>query len=206
MLSFGRHFPPLHSLIPASLMPEGGSKLLLALIFFIIGEMAIAPHAFGRDGREGSQQIIPRRHFSPQNSPEQGDLKQGVMALVERAVKHLQQVDKKKAYEDFSTDARFRPNGLYIFCYDTKGVTLADGARPLLIGRSLLAVRDAKGQNIIAAMLALVTPAADQSGVPIERGWVKFLWPNALTKKLQERAAFVQKTSDGLCGAAYFTP
>jgi cytochrome c len=59
-----------------------------------------------------------------------------------------------KAVSDKSNTA-FHDRDLYPFIYDMKGVCVAHGARPALIGKNLIDLKDQDGKYLIQEMVAL---------------------------------------------------
>jgi hypothetical protein len=117
-------------------------------------------------------------------------------ALVERAVAHIKEVGKEKAFEDFNDpQGSFVEGDLYIFVEDMTATNLAHGANRALVGKSLYDLKDADGKLIGRELVSV----AQGSG----EGWVSYKWPNPVSKKIEEKATFVRKVDDFmvLCGA-----
>ena len=118
-------------------------------------------------------------------------------AFSERAAAHILQVGEEKAFADFTRrDGGFHDGELYVFCYDRKGVNKAHGGNPSFVGRNLLHIKDPDGtepNNRIVKM-----------GFEHGRGWVDFKWPNPVTKKIEDKSAYVIRTNDVVCGAGYY--
>ena len=118
-------------------------------------------------------------------------------AFSERASAHILQVGEEKAFADFTRrDGGFHDGELYVFCYDRKGVNMAHGGNASFVGRNLLHIKDPDGaepNNRIVKM-----------GFEHGRGWVDFKWPNPVTKKIQDKSAYVIRTNDVVCGVGYY--
>jgi len=117
-------------------------------------------------------------------------------ALVERAVQHIKEAGKEKAFEDFDDPkGNFVEGDLYIFVEDMMAVNLAHGANKALLGKSLFDVKDADGKSIGREFVAV----AQTSG----EGWVSYKWPNPVSKKIEEKLTYVLKMGDMIvmCGA-----
>jgi signal transduction histidine kinase len=117
-------------------------------------------------------------------------------ALVERAVQHIKEVGKEKAFEDFNdSKGSFVEGDLYIFVEDMTATNLAHGANKGLIGKSVYDLKDADGKLIGREFIAV----AQASG----EGWVSYKWPNPISKKIEEKSTYVKKVDDMmiLCGA-----
>ena len=118
-------------------------------------------------------------------------------AFSERAAAHIEQVGEEKAFADFTRrDGGFVDGALYVFCYDRKGVSKAHGGNPALVGRNLLRIKDPDGAEPIMRIQAL--------GFGEGRGWVDFKWPNAVSKKIENKSAYIIHTGAVICGAGYY--
>jgi signal transduction histidine kinase len=118
-------------------------------------------------------------------------------AFSERASAHIKQVGEKRAFADFTRpDGGFVDGELYVFCYDRKGMNMAHGGNRSFVGRNLLHIKDPDGiepNNLIVKM-----------GFEHERGWVDFKWPNPVTKRIEDKSAYVIRTNDVVCGVGYY--
>ena len=83
-----------------------------------------------------------------------------------------------------------------MFCYDRAGVNKAHGANPLFVGKNLLHIKDPDGKEPNLEIL--------KTGFERGQGWVVFKWPNPITKKIQQKSAYVIRTNDVVCGVGYY--
>jgi cytochrome c len=124
-------------------------------------------------------------------SPEQAK------AFSERAAAYIERVGEEKAFTDFTRpDGGFVDGELYVFCYDHSGTNKAHGGNPAFVGRNLLHIKDPDGAEPNAR---IVTMGFEQG-----RGWVDFKWPNPVTKRIENKSAFVIRTHDVTCGVGYY--
>ncbi len=100
-----------------------------------------------------------------------------------------------KAVSDKSI-AAFHDRDLYPFIYDLKGTCVAHGARPALIGKNLIDLKDQDGKYLIREMVAI----ADGAG----SGWVDYKWPNPLTNKIEDKTSYVEKMGDYFVGVGVY--
>jgi len=84
----------------------------------------------------------------------------------------------------------FHDRDLYVFIYDLSGVCVAHGARPALIGKNLIDIKDQDGKYLIREMVAIAKGAGSGSG------WVDYKWPNPQTNKIEDKSSFVEKLGD----------
>ena len=121
-------------------------------------------------------------------------------------VKRVQEQFKKdgpeatfKAVSDKSTKA-YHDRDLYPFIYfregDKKGVCVAHGARPALIGKNLYDLKDQDGKYLVRAL-------ADIANGP-GSGWVDYKWPNPITNKIEDKSSYVEKMGDYFVGVGIY--
>jgi signal transduction histidine kinase len=82
----------------------------------------------------------------------------------------------------------FRDRDLYPFVYDVTGRCVAHGARPALIGKSLIDIKDQDGKFLIREMITMVNGPG--------HGWVDYKWPNPITNKIEDKTSYVEKLGD----------
>ncbi len=122
------------------------------------------------------------------------------VAMVKKAAAYLKENGKEKAFAEFN-----KPNGpfvdrdLYIFAYSANGdgINLAHGANPSLIGKNLLALRDADGKAIIKGIIETGNNKAGS-------GWVDYKWPNPVTKAVEQKTSYVEKVGDVVLGSGVY--
>lgn len=100
-----------------------------------------------------------------------------------------------KAVSDKSTTA-FHDRDLYPFIYDMKGTCVAHGARPALIGKNLIDLKDQDGKYLIQEMVAIATAPGS--------GWVDYKWPNPLTNKIEDKTSYVEKMGNYFVGVGVY--
>jgi signal transduction histidine kinase len=83
----------------------------------------------------------------------------------------------------------FHDRDLYPFVYDMKGRCVAHGARPALIGKNLIDIKDQDGKFLIREMIDMVNGPG--------HGWVDYKWPNPITNKIEDKTSYVEKLGDG---------
>jgi signal transduction histidine kinase len=98
-----------------------------------------------------------------------------------------------KAVSDKSV-AEFHDRDLYPFVYDMSGTCVAHGARPALIGKNLIELKDQDGKYLIREMVEI----AKGSG----SGWINYKWPNPLSNKIEDKASYVEKIGDYFVGVS----
>jgi cytochrome c len=118
-------------------------------------------------------------------------------AFSERAAGYIREVGEAKAFADFTRrDGGFVEGELYVFCYDRAGVNMAHGGNPLFVGKNLLHIKDPDGKEPNFEIV--------KTGFEQDQGWVDFKWPNPVTKKIQQKSAYVIHTNAVVCGVGYY--
>lgn len=100
-----------------------------------------------------------------------------------------------KAVSDKSI-GEFHDRDLYPFVYDMKGNCVAHGARPALIGKNLLDLKDQDGKYLIHEIIDI----ANGPGT----GWVEYKWPNPLNNKIEDKASYIAKMGDYVVGVGVY--
>jgi signal transduction histidine kinase len=100
-----------------------------------------------------------------------------------------------KAVSDKSV-ASFHDRDLYPFIYDLSGRCVAHGARPALIGKNLLDLKDQDGKYLIREMVGIARGPGS--------GWVNYKWPNPLSNKIEDKTSYVEKMGDYFVGVGVY--
>lgn len=100
-----------------------------------------------------------------------------------------------KAVSDKSV-AAFHDRDLYPFIYDMSGNCLAHGARPALIGKNLMELKDQDGKYLIREMVDI----ANGPGT----GWIAYKWPNPINNKIEDKASYVEKMGNYFVGVGVY--
>ena len=123
---------------------------------------------------------------------------QEVQAFVERAVAHIRDVGRERAFADFnSPGGGFVDGELYVYCDAADGTVIAHGGNPRLVGINLLGVRDPDGKLPNVEMRRIAFTQGN--------GWLEFRWPNPATNRIELKDAYVLKVDDNtMCGSGYY--
>ena len=100
-----------------------------------------------------------------------------------------------KEVSDKSTKA-FHDRDLYPFIYNLSGVCVAHGARPALIGRNLIDLKDQDGKYLIREMVAIAKGKGD--------GWVDYKWPNPLNNKIEDKSSYIERMGNYFVGVGIY--
>ena len=115
-------------------------------------------------------------------------------AMAIKAAEYLKANGAEKAFPEFNAkDGPWHDRDLYITVQDSKGVMLAHGTNPGLIGKSLIDLRDVDGKPFEREMLAVT-----------DTGWVDFKWQNPLTKAVEPKRQYIIRVGDYLIGVGAY--
>jgi len=91
-------------------------------------------------------------------------------------------------------DGGFIDRDLYVFVFDSKGNFKAHGAKPVLVGKGGLAMKDVSGFSFVQAFIDVKDTA-----------WVDYKWPDVVDEgKIKEKSTYVIKVGDYTIGVGYF--
>ncbi len=119
------------------------------------------------------------------------------MAMVKKGVEFLKANGQEKAFAEFNDpNGKFIKGDLYVMVYDMHGLNKAHGGNPKLIGKNLLEIKDANGVYIVKSFIEV---AKDKG-----KGWVDYMWPNTVTKAVEQKSTYVEKVDDLLIGVGIY--
>jgi cytochrome c len=123
--------------------------------------------------------------------------KDDAIALVDKAVVHVNSVGKDKALADFQ-DAKgaFVKGDLYVFAYTLEGVIIAHPMNQKLVGKDMTEVKDSDGKFFTKDFIATVKGPG--------KGWVDYNWTNPTSKKIEAKSSYVAKAGDIFVGCGIY--
>lgn len=118
--------------------------------------------------------------------------------MVEKAVQYIKERGRDVTFAKISDpeDKEFHYKDLYVFVYDMEGKNLAHGTKPVLVGRTLLNLKDMKGNYLIKDLIL----KAKTDG----KGWVDYYWPNPVTRKTMEKSSYIHRIGNILVGVGIY--
>ncbi len=90
----------------------------------------------------------------------------------------------------------FHDRDLYPFIYDLQGINVAHGARPALIGKNLISLKDQDGVYLIRSMIVI----AKEQG----NGWIDYKWPNPITDRIEDKSSYIERMGDYFVGVGVY--
>lgn len=116
-------------------------------------------------------------------------------AMVKKAVAEIK-ANKEKALAEISNPkGKFVDRDLYIFVYDMKGKCVAHGFNQKMIGKDLIEMKDPDGKFYVKERIEI----AKTKG----KGWQDYKYTNPVSKKIENKSAYLEKVDDLIvgCGA-----
>lgn len=117
-------------------------------------------------------------------------------AMVGKAATFMKANGKEKAFREFTEGTHFKKNDLYVFIVDMKGVILAHGGNPRLVGKDLSGLKDADGKLFIKEIV-------DETNTK-GSGWSDYKWAHPVTKKIDLKSTYFQKADDVIIGCGIY--
>ncbi|MGA3002731.1 MAG: cache domain-containing protein [Acetobacteraceae bacterium] len=115
-------------------------------------------------------------------------------ALAIKAAEYLKAVGPEKALPEFSAkDGPWHDRDLYVTVEDSKGVMVAHGTNPGLIGRSVLELKDVDGKPFNHEIQAVKDTA-----------WVEYKWQNPITKAVETKRQYTIRVGDYVVGVGAY--
>lgn len=122
------------------------------------------------------------------------------VAMVKRVQDTFRKEGAQETFKEVSdkSNKAFHDRDLYPFIYDMSGVCVAHGARPALIGKKLIDLKDQDGKYLIREMVKIAQTGGS--------GWVDYKWPNPLTNKIEDKSSYIEKMGDYFIGVGIYKP
>jgi cytochrome c len=116
--------------------------------------------------------------------------------LAEKAAEYLKANGPDKSFPVFQAkDGGFQDRDLYVTVADTKGVMLANGAMPALIGKNLIDLKDVEGKPFEREIVAIKDAA-----------WVEFKWRNPMSNTVELKRTYQIRVGDYIVGVGAYVP
>lgn len=119
------------------------------------------------------------------------------VAIVKKAVAFMKSNGKDKTLAEVGNKSgAFIDRDLYLSVYDLKGVVLAHGVNPKLVGKDVSSLKDADDKEFMKDILN----KAKANG----KGVSDYKWPNPVTQKIQAKSAYFEKVDDIILSCGYY--
>jgi cytochrome c len=121
------------------------------------------------------------------------------IAIVQKAAAFMKANGKEKLIQAVNAkDPAFSQGELYVAVRDQKGINLAHGANPTLVGKDLVDVPDANGKLFRREILEL----AKIKG----KGWVDYVYRNPANGKMEHKTTYIMSVGDVTLEAGIYKP
>ena len=118
-------------------------------------------------------------------------------AMVKKAITLIKTDGKDKAFAEISNPkGKFVDRDLYIFVYDMGGKCVAHGFNQKMIGKDLIEMKDSDGKLYVKER----TEIAKTKG----KGWQDYKYTNPLSKKIEQKTAYIEKIDDMIVGCGVY--
>lgn len=119
------------------------------------------------------------------------------VAMVRRVQDKFLKDGKEATFTAVTAKAReFHDRDLYPFIYTMGGIVVAHGAKPELVGKTLIDFQDQNGKYLIREMVDVARGPG--------RGWVDYSWTNPRTNAVEDKSAYVEKMGDFFVGVGVY--
>ena len=104
---------------------------------------------------------------------------------------------KDKVFAEINNPkGKFTDRDLYIFVYDMNGKCVAHGFNQKMIGKDLVDMKDPDGKFYVKERIEISKTKG--------KGWQDYKFTNPLTKKLENKTAYVEKLDDLIVGSGAY--
>lgn len=122
---------------------------------------------------------------------------QDAVALVKKAVAHVQKNGLERALKDFNQpDGGFTDRDLYIVVLDLNGKCLAHGVNARIVGKDLSGFKDGDGKAFVQEELRI----AKANG----SGWVDFKFVNPASRNIENKVQYLERVGEVIVMSGYY--
>ncbi len=123
--------------------------------------------------------------------------KDEAVALVKKAIEFIKANGNEKAFAEFDNPkGQFVDRDLYIVVYDMNGKCLAHGQKKSMMGKELIDLKDVDGKPFMRERIDMMKKQ--------NSGWQDYKFMNPLTKKVEPKEMYVERTGDLIVGAGAY--
>jgi cytochrome c len=124
--------------------------------------------------------------------------KDQAVAMVKKAIEYIKANGNEKAFAEIDNPkGQFVDRDLYVVVYDMNGKCLAHGQKKSMVGKSMIDFKDVDGKLFMQERVALMKKQ--------NSGWQSYKFMDPLTKKIEPKEMYVERTGDLIVGAGVYT-
>jgi cytochrome c len=123
--------------------------------------------------------------------------KDEAVALVKKAIEYIKANGNDKAFAEISNPkGPFVDRDLYVVVYDMNAKCLAHGQKKSMVGKELIDFKDVDGKPYMQERIDLMKkqPTA----------WQEYKFMNPLTKKVEPKEMYIERSGDLIVGAGVY--
>jgi cytochrome c len=118
-------------------------------------------------------------------------------AFVKKATALIKAQGVEKAFAEISNPkGKFIDRDLYIFVYDMSGKCVAHGFNQKMIGIDLIDMKDPDGKFYVKERVEIATTKG--------KGWQDYKFTNPVSKKLENKRAYIEKIDNYIVGCGIY--
>lgn len=118
-------------------------------------------------------------------------------AMVKKAIAEIKASGKDKAFAEINNPkGKFTDRDLYVFVYDMNGKCVAHGFNQKMIGKDLADMKDPDGKFYVKERIEICKTKG--------KGWQDYKFTNPLSKKVENKTAYVEKIGDLIVGSGAY--
>jgi signal transduction histidine kinase len=137
--------------------------------------------------------------LSPPSAAGEFGTKEEAVAMVKRVQEKFKKDGPEATFAAVTgRNPAFHDRDLYPFIYLLNGVNVAHGARPALVGKNLLNLKDPDGVPLIRQMVEIANGLGS--------GWINYKWPNPITNAIEDKTSYIEKMEDYFVGVGVYRP
>lgn len=126
-----------------------------------------------------------------------GATKDQAVAMVKKAVEYIKANGNDKAFDEISNPkGQFVDRDLYVVVYDMNGKCLAHGQKKSMVGKELIDFKDVDGKPFMQERIELMKKQPT--------GWQEYKFMDPLTKKVEPKEMYLERSGDLIVGAGVY--
>ncbi len=123
--------------------------------------------------------------------------KDEAVAMVKKAIEYIKANGNDKAFAEISNPkGQFKDRDLYVVVYDMNAKCLAHGQKKSMVGKELIDFKDVDGKPYMRERIDMMKKQ--------NSGWQEYKFMNPLTKKVEPKEMYIERSGDLIVGAGVY--